>query len=71
MAVGCKLSKDDESKAIDTKYYRSMIGTFLYVTASRPDVKQAVGMVARFQAERRDCWRQQEQIVHCGLLDPA
>ena len=27
-----------------------MIGSLLYVTASRPDVMQAVGQVARFQA---------------------
>jgi hypothetical protein len=54
MTVGCKLSKDDESKTVDTKYYRSMIGSFLYVTTSRPDVKQIVGMVARFQVEPKE-----------------
>jgi hypothetical protein len=54
MKVGCKLSKNDESKAIDPKHYRSMIVSFLYVTASIPDVKQVVGMVARFQAEPKE-----------------
>jgi hypothetical protein len=54
MTVGCKLSKDDESKIVDTKYYRSMIGGLLYVTASRSDVKQVVGMVARFQEEPKE-----------------
>jgi hypothetical protein len=49
MTFGCKLSKEDESKAVDPKHYRSMIGSLLYVIASRPDVKQAVGMVSRFQ----------------------
>jgi hypothetical protein len=49
MIVRCKLSKEDESKAIDPKHYRSMIGSLLYVTASRLDVKKFVGMVARFQ----------------------
>ena len=48
--VGCKLSKEDDSKDIDQRTYRSMIGSLLYVTVSRPDVKQAVGMVARFQS---------------------
>ena len=51
MTVGCKLSKEDVSKDADQRTYRSMIGSLLYVTASRPDVKQAVGMVARFQSE--------------------
>jgi hypothetical protein len=31
-----------------------MIGSLLYVTASRPDVKQVVGMVARFQEEPKE-----------------
>ena len=49
MIVGCKLSKEDESKDVDPKHYRSIIGSLLYVTASRLDVKQAIGVVARFQ----------------------
>jgi hypothetical protein len=54
MTVGCKLSKDDESKDLDPNHYRSMIGNFLYVTASRLDAKQVVGMVSRFQAEPKE-----------------
>ena len=50
MTTGCKLSKEDESKTVDPKHYRSMIGSLLYVKSSRPDVKQVVGMVDRFQA---------------------
>ena len=53
MITGCKLSKDDESK-VDQKLYRSMIGSLLYVTTSRPDVMQAVGLVARFQANPKE-----------------
>jgi hypothetical protein len=49
MITGCKLSKDDTSPTIDHKSYRSMIGSLLYVTTSRPDVMHAVGHVARFQ----------------------
>ena len=48
MITGCKLSKDDTSPAIDQKSYRSMIGSLLYVTASRPDVMHVVGQVAQF-----------------------
>ena len=49
MIVGWKLSKEDESTTVDPKHYRSMIGHFLYVTTSRIDVKQVVGIVSRFQ----------------------
>ena len=54
MIIGCKLRKDDEYKEVDQRLYRSMIGSLLYVTASRPDVMQAVGQVARFQATPKE-----------------
>ena len=54
MITGCKLSKDDESKEVDQRLYRSMIGILLYVIASRPDVMQAIGQVARFQAAPKE-----------------
>jgi hypothetical protein len=43
MKTSCKLSKDDDSKSIDQRQYKSMIGSLLYVTTSRPDVMQVVG----------------------------
>ena len=39
---------------LDQKLYRSMIGSLLYVTASRPDVMFSVYMFARFQASPRE-----------------
>ena len=54
MIVGCKVSKDDESKVVDPKHYKSMIEILLYVTTSTPNVKQVVGMVARFQEEPKE-----------------
>jgi hypothetical protein len=43
MVIGCKLRKYDEYKEMDQIIYRSMIGSLLYVTTSRPDVMQAFG----------------------------
>ena len=54
MTTGCKLSNDDQSKEVDQKLYKSMIGSLLYVTASRPDVMHAIGLVARFQANPKE-----------------
>ena len=54
MITGCKLSQNDESPLVDTTLYRSMIGSLLYLTASRPDIMQAVGMVARYQANPKE-----------------
>jgi hypothetical protein len=63
MIVGCKLSKDDESKVVDPKHYRSMIGSFLYVTTSIPNFKQVVGMVARFQSTPKESHVQAVKII--------
>ena len=38
MVTSCKLSKDDESLEVDHTMHRSMIGSLLYVIATRPDV---------------------------------
>jgi hypothetical protein len=54
MQTSCKLRKDDDSKSTDQRQYRSMIGSLLYVTTSRPYVMQAVGQVARFQAAPKE-----------------
>jgi hypothetical protein len=50
MVTGCKLSKDDDSPDVDQSSYRSMIGSLLYITSSRPDIMHVVGMVGRYQA---------------------
>ncbi|GJW37245.1 retrovirus-related pol polyprotein from transposon TNT 1-94 [Tanacetum coccineum] len=44
------LDEDKEGKAVDQSHYRGMIGTLLYLTASRPDLQFAICMCARYQA---------------------
>nr|GEU75244.1 integrase, catalytic region, zinc finger, CCHC-type, peptidase aspartic, catalytic [Tanacetum cinerariifolium] len=44
------LDKDKEGNAIDPSHYRGMIGTLLYLTASRHDLQFAICMCARYQA---------------------
>jgi hypothetical protein len=54
MQTNCKLSKDDDSKSIDQRQYKSMICNLLYVTTSRPEVMQVVRQVARFQTTPKE-----------------
>jgi hypothetical protein len=54
MQTSCKLRKDDDSKSTNHRKYKSMIGSLLYVTASRLAVMQAVGQVALFQATPKE-----------------
>ena len=44
----CKLDKDEEGTNIDQKLYRGIIGSLLYLMASRPDILFSVYMCARF-----------------------
>nr|GEU43586.1 retrovirus-related Pol polyprotein from transposon TNT 1-94 [Tanacetum cinerariifolium] len=50
MVEKSKLDKDKERKAVDLSHYHGMIGTLLYLTASRPDLQFAICMCARYQA---------------------
>ncbi|GJY65422.1 hypothetical protein Tco_0467660 [Tanacetum coccineum] len=43
------LLKDEEAEDLDVHLYRSMIGSLMYLTASRPDIMFAVYACARFQ----------------------
>ncbi|KAI3818972.1 hypothetical protein L1987_12794 [Smallanthus sonchifolius] len=44
------LTPDVDGESIDQHLYRSMIGSLMYLTASRPDIMFAVCLCARFQA---------------------
>ncbi|GKC36669.1 retrovirus-related pol polyprotein from transposon TNT 1-94 [Tanacetum coccineum] len=46
-----KLDEDLQGKQVDATLYRGMIGSLMYLTASRPDLNYAVCLCARYQAK--------------------
>jgi hypothetical protein len=48
MGTNGNLDSDTNGNIVDQKMYRSMIGSLLYMTTSRPDVIFSVYMCARF-----------------------
>jgi hypothetical protein len=58
--IGINGSSDSDTSGnmVDQKMYRSMIGSLLYMSASRPDVMFSVCMCAQFQASSRVIKRQ-------------
>ena len=54
MSSSLKLDKDKVDKLVDCKLYRSIIGSLLYLTASRPDIMFSVCLCARFQSSHRE-----------------
>jgi hypothetical protein len=54
MATNAHLNLDVEGKLVDQSFYRSMIGSLLYLTASRSDIMFSVCLCARFQANPKE-----------------
>jgi len=50
----CILSKEDTGTKVDQKLYKGMIGSLLYLTASRPNILFSVCLCARFQSDPRE-----------------
>jgi hypothetical protein len=55
VALNGHLDLNEEGKSVDQKVFRSMIGSLLYLCASRPDIMLSVCMCARFQANPKEC----------------
>ena len=78
MVVGCKLIKDNISPDVDQGTYRSMIRSILYITTSRPDIMQVVGMVGHYQSSPKQShlavvkriFKYLKGIMTCGLWYP-
>ncbi|XXG68728.1 hypothetical protein AAC387_Pa06g1749 [Persea americana] len=51
MSTTVKLSLDSAGKEYNETLYRSMIGSLLYLTASRPDISFSVGVCARYPSK--------------------
>ncbi|KAJ9551554.1 hypothetical protein OSB04_015599 [Centaurea solstitialis] len=54
MASGTLIGADPKGKPVDQKTYRAIIGSLLYLTASRPDIMFATCFCARFQANPKE-----------------
>ena len=54
MSPNVKLTVDLLGKSVDSSLYRSMIGSLLYLTASRPNTSYSVGVCARYQANPKE-----------------
>ncbi|KAJ9543964.1 hypothetical protein OSB04_023671 [Centaurea solstitialis] len=54
MASGTLIGAYQKGKPVDQKTYRAIIGSLLYLTASRPDIMFATCFCARFQANPKE-----------------
>ncbi|WVZ88989.1 LOW QUALITY PROTEIN: hypothetical protein U9M48_035454, partial [Paspalum notatum var. saurae] len=50
MSTNIALDADEDGETVDQKKFRGMIGSLLFLTATRPDIQFAVCLCARYQA---------------------
>jgi hypothetical protein len=48
IVTGCKLVKNENGRAADEKSYKQMVGSLMYLLATRPDLAHSVCLIARF-----------------------
>ncbi|KAK2969839.1 hypothetical protein RJ640_000656 [Escallonia rubra] len=48
MVRGVKLRKFDDGKKVDSKFFKSLVGSLRYLTCTRPDILFSIGLVSRF-----------------------
>eukprot|EP00253_Pinus_taeda_P002163 PITA_02163 len=52
--MGLKLSKEDSSKDFDPSLYKSIVGSLMYLTATRPDIMHVVSLISRFMERPKE-----------------
>jgi hypothetical protein len=71
MGTNSHLDLDMGGKSVYQKVYHSMIGSLLYLCASRPDIMLSVCLCARFQAAPKKCHlRVVKRIMRYLVLSP-
>jgi hypothetical protein len=58
MSTTTALDADEDGEPMDQKKYQSMIGSLLYLTATRSDIQFSTCLCARFHASSRTSHRQ-------------
>eukprot|EP00253_Pinus_taeda_P007274 PITA_07274 len=62
--VGLKLTKEDSSKDFDPKLYKSIVGSLMYLTATRAYIMHAVSLISRFMERPKEThWQATKRIL--------
>eukprot|EP00253_Pinus_taeda_P019255 PITA_19255 len=62
--MGLKLSKEDNNKDFDPSLYKSIVGSLMYLTATRLDITFAVSLISRFMERPKEAhWQAEKRIL--------
>ena len=54
IALGTKLTKNDDEPIVKNTLYKQMVGSLMYLTATRPDLMYAVSLISIFMESPKD-----------------
>jgi len=62
--MGLKLNKEDNSKEFDSSLYKSIVGSLMYLTATRPDIMYVVSLISKFIERPKEAhWQATKRIL--------
>eukprot|EP00253_Pinus_taeda_P022725 PITA_22725 len=62
--MGLKLSKEGNKKDFDPSLYKSIVGSLMYLTATRPDIMNVVSLISRFMERPKEAhWQGAKMIM--------
>eukprot|EP00253_Pinus_taeda_P003704 PITA_03704 len=62
--MGLKLSKEDNNKDFDPSLYKSIVGSLMYLTTTRPDIMHVVSLISRFmERPNKAHWQEAKRIL--------
>ena len=48
IALGTKLTKNDDEPVVNNTLYKQMVGSLMYLTPTRPDLMYVISLISRF-----------------------
>jgi hypothetical protein len=62
--IGLKLRKEDEGSNVDPTMFKRMLGSLMYMIATRPDIMYGVSLISRFmETPKESRWKAGKIIV--------
>eukprot|EP00253_Pinus_taeda_P027099 PITA_27099 len=62
--MGLKLTKEDNNKDFHPKLYKSIVGSLMYLTATRPDIMHTLSLISRFmERPKKTHWKAAKRIL--------
>jgi hypothetical protein len=72
MEKGLKLSANTDSKGVNESIYRQLVGSLIYLTATRPDLSYAMSVISKFTTTSKvKHWNVEKRVLSYvkGTLD--